>query len=234
MRDGLNDLKDGDLTLAAELFDGAPPARVLAFNWRQALVDDFIGWWNAYLRDTGVGAKRRNEVLRCFYNIFCWMRFAEDRSALDAVLGPVVAVEEPWGTSYQRRMVPSGDGEVPIWRSLFAHQDPNSLGWGGLASRWRRLSVEERCVIWPRYLALMDKVCDTDFESVPNRFAPEFELEPLSLIEEAYELPGSDRSDPAPAFRPHGSRAGFFPAPTPTCRACSASWTAEAASPGWA
>jgi hypothetical protein len=226
MKDALDSFNDPDLQRAVALFASVPPARVLAFNWRQAVVDEFLGWWDANLRDRGVSSDCRRAVRLQFYQIFCWMKAPQDRAALDAVLGPVVEVQEPWGTSYQRRMF-EVDGRVPIWRNLFSRREETELGWKDLNRRWATLSAEERCDIWPRYLALVDRPC----ESKPDAW---------DLYADAPDDPlgrdGGPRPTyaPAPSFRPVGdSLPGFWPAPAPTCHTCSAGWSQTAKAAAW-
>jgi hypothetical protein len=163
------------LVALRELFGSVPQSRVIAFIWRQVIVDNFLAAHRRFVARVAEGGtlSGRIDVLcddSVLYNTFCWMRRASDREVLDRVLGPVVASSEP------RRSTRAL--EVGIFGRVFsaATDDADETPLLTALSRFDALPCEDRCDVWPRFLELaaQDPVC-TNYEAArpgTNPFEP--------------------------------------------------------------
>jgi hypothetical protein len=227
----LNDPTSAQLVALRTLFGSVPQSKVLAFIWRQVVVDNFIQTHRAFVARVAAGPLADGSMLgsgsgpstqvvcedRVLYEAFCWMRTRSNREVLDRVLGPVVrsAVSPRW----------SRDLSSGLFGKLFA-ADRTSLDPTPLRTalrRFRALPAEVRCDVWPRFLEIVanDEPCtgyerveradDDPFLRIAPRPSDSDELEPP----EWRQRPGWRR--------PLGTPAPFEP--VPGWSSSSPSWT---------
>lgn len=154
---------DPHLRVLLDRLEEISPARLIAFVWRQNIVDDFVEamFQGAPARvDSGEGPTRpwrATEFSReCLWDLFCWMRTPRQRGTLDLVLGPVGPTEHP-GLRVRR------DARGSIFERLFT-VDPREISltdpplFADFARRWRSLTCEEQ-EVWTDFLELVRKRC---------------------------------------------------------------------------
>ena len=112
---------DKDLECLHFILSGVSLHRLLGFIWKQTVVDNLLMKWSIEHPSLG---------LACLYQVFCWMRDSEDRSAVDTVLG---TPEED--TEYAGVFLRKGGG---VWELLFG--GGNDVTIEGLSDRWESLS----------------------------------------------------------------------------------------------
>ena len=122
MKDGLSSSKD--MACLAEILDGLSIADLVAFLWKQAVVDNFIQHWLNAATDRDPD---------CLHEIFCWMRWRSNRDILVQVLGPVAAEADSDGIYWR-------EGGGLLGQLLEQDAAGNTVaGLAGLCGRWEDL-----------------------------------------------------------------------------------------------
>lgn len=210
-------LADRDLAALAGALDGVTPAQLIAFVWRQGIVDDFIEHRMESLSRSHV--RTLNFRRECLYEIFCWMDSNTNRRVLDLVLGPVTLGDDG---RYTR------DGASALLVRLLGGRAEDADGlFQDFAQRWARLSQNDRCFVWPRFMSIVRQSCRARrLAALDLRGTTENRSEPS-------DLDGDDEPGPVPPpGRQHRPWGGVTRTPPTWDSAAGLGWSA-ATRPKW-